>query len=157
MPYTPQAGDEGMQLFFVGLRDYIATNTGITDLLPNGAASIIPEGTLTPETELPVILIANNGDGEADVGRGVQIVRLILYVMDRGRGYYNIEIILHRLRNHLNNYDSMADYLTFPADEIVVYTLAAKGTTNSGTYPQWQCEGRGVYLFANIGNIPTSI
>ena len=157
MPYTPQSGDEGMQLFLVGLRDYIATNDDIVSLLGDGVDSIIPEGLFTPETPTPVILIANNGDGEADVGRDVQVVRLILYVMDRGRGFYNIEILLHRLRKHLNNYDVMADYLTFPADEIVVFTLAVKGSTNSGTYPQWQCEGRGLYLFANVGNIPASI
>lgn len=155
--YTPQVGDEGLQLFLAAVRDYIASETDVTSLLPSGATGVLPEGFLTTETPTPAVLIAMIGDGQSAAGRGVQLVRLIVYVMDRGRGYYFIEKVLHRLRALFNDSPGVAEYFTFPSEEpLKVWSINASGTTTSASFPQWKCEGRGIYLFAEVGGLPTA-
>lgn len=156
--YIPKAGDEGIQLLLAAIRDYIASEPAVIELLPEGADGVLPEGFLTDTTPTPTILIANLGDGATEAGAGVQLVRLIVYVMDRGRGYYYIEKVLQRLRALLNDTRRAADYLSFPASEpLRVLTFNASGTTASATFPQWTCEGRGLYLFIEVGGLPTAL
>ena len=66
--YTPQPGDEGLQLLAVALRDYILSEASIVELLPEGVESVVPEGFLTSETPTPVLLIAKLGHGESAAG-----------------------------------------------------------------------------------------
>ena len=155
--YTPQPNDEGIQLLLAAIRDYIASDASSIELLPEGAAGVLPEGFLTDTTPTPTILIANLGDGKTEAGAGIQLVRLIVYVMDRGRGYYNIEKVLHRLRGLFNDTPRALEYLTFPASEpLRVLSFNASGTTASATFPQWKCEGRGLYLFVEVSGLPTA-
>lgn len=155
--YTPQPGDEGIQLLLAAIRDYIAEETPVIELLPEGAAGVLPEGFLTDQTSTPIILVANLGDGKTASGAGVQLVRLIVYVMDRGRGYYNIEKVLHRLRGLFNDTPRAMEFLSFPPSEpLRVLSFNASGTTASATFPQWKCEGRGLYLFIEVSGLPTA-
>lgn len=155
--YTPQPDDEGTQLLLAAIRDYIASDVPITSLLAESVESVLPEGFLTSETLTPVIQIAMIGDGSSASGTGIQLVRLILYVLDRGRGFYKIEKVLHRLRALFNDSPRTLDYLTFPADEpLRVLSVNASGTTASATFPQWKCEGRGLYLFIEVSGLPTA-
>jgi hypothetical protein len=85
--YMPQPNDEGMQLHLAAIRDYIASDAPSIELLPDGAQGVLPDGCLTDTTLTPAILIANFGEGKTEAGAGIQLVRLIVYVMDRGRGY----------------------------------------------------------------------
>lgn len=152
MVYIPQPGDEGLALFLVALRDYLAADPSIVSLLPEGASSIIPEGFLTESTPTPVILMATVGDGAQ--GPDVQLVRLILYVMDRDRGYYNIERILARMRKRLNDTQTARDFFTFPPEEpLKLWGIEASGSTTSATFPNWKMEGRGLYVFAQLGGL----
>lgn len=155
--YTPQPDDEGTQLLLAAIRDYIASEAPVTSLLAEGVESVLPEGFLTSETLTPVIQIAMIGDGSSASGAGIQLVRLIVYVMDRGRGFYKIEKVLSRLRALFNDSPRTLDYLTFPADEpLRVLSVNASGTTASATFPQWKCEGRGLYLFIEVSGLPTA-
>src|SRR5688500_16308329 len=104
--YTPQAGDEGLQLLNAALRDYIASDTGasgVVELLPDGAAGVLSEGFMSTETETPALLIAKLGFGESASGDDVRLVRYIVYAMERGRGYYLIEKLLYRLMKLFND------------------------------------------------------
>src|SRR5262245_15955416 len=100
--------DEGFGMLKAALRDYIAADLSanglpsVIELLPGGANGIIDEGNLTPETATPIVMFTTVGDGQtADVGDNA-LVRLIVYVLDRGRGLSVIERILHRMRRRLN-------------------------------------------------------
>lgn len=155
--YTPQPGDEGLQLLAVALRDYILSEASIVELLPEGVESVVPEGFLTSETPTPVLLIAKLGHGESAAGGDIRLVRYIVYAMDRGRGYFNIEKLLHRLSVILNDTERAMTFLTFPAEEpLQVLSIKAPGGTATASFPQWQCEGAGLYLFAEVRGLPTA-
>jgi hypothetical protein len=157
MPYTPDSDDEGIQLMLAALRDYIKSDSGITGLLGDGADSVLPEGFLTTATPMPVIEIATIGDGKSQVGSGVQLLRIMLWVMDRDRGYFAIEKIINRLRNLLNNGPQTQAYFTFPDTEpIHVLSVNASGTTASASFPRWKSEGRGLYVFIELFGLPVS-
>jgi hypothetical protein len=157
MPYTPETGDEGIQLVLAALRDFIQEQTDITDLLGAGADSVLPEGFLTTSIAMPIIEIAIIGDGKSQVGSGVQLLRLMLWVMDRDRGYYAIERIINRLRNALNQGQVTREYFTFPPEEPVrVLSTNATGTTASASFPRWKSEGRGLYVFMELFGLPVS-
>ena len=158
--YQPQDGDEGLQLLSVALRDYIASDTavgGVVELLPGGAEGVIPEGFMTSETDTPIVLIAKLGFGESASGTEIRLVRYIIYVLDRGRGYYAIEKVLHRLTKLFNDTPRALEYLTFPQEEpLKVLSIKAPGGTATASFPQWQCEGEGAYLFVEVRGLPTA-
>ncbi len=157
--YTPQEGDEGLQLLSVALRDFIASDTGekgVVELLPN-AASIIPEGFMTGDTETPTVMLAKLGFGESAAGADVRLVRYIVYAMERGRGYYLIEKLLYRMMKLFNDTPRALEFLTFPASEpLKVLSIKAPGGTATASFPQWQCEGEGLYLFVEVRGLPTA-
>ncbi len=139
------------------LRDYIKDQDDVIELLGDGANSVLPEGFLTTSTPMPVIEIATIGDGKSQVGSGVQLLRVMLWVMDRDRGYYAIEKIINRLRNALNKGQVTREYFTFPAEEPVrVLSTNASGTTASASFPRWKSEGRGIYVFIELFGLPVS-
>ena len=158
--YTPQDGDEGLQLLTVALRDYIASDTapkGVVELLPAGAEGILPEGFMTNETETPTVLLAKLGFGESAAGADIRLVRYIVYVLERGRGYYLIEKLLHRLMKLFNDTPRALEFLTFPSTEpLKVLSIKAPGGTATASFPQWQAEGEGLYLFVEVRGLPTA-
>lgn len=158
--YQPQPDDEGLQLLSVAIRDYIASDTapkGVVELLPDGAEGIIPEGFMTAESATPVVLMARLGFGESAAGTEIRLVRYIVYVLDRGRGYYAIEKVLHRLMKLFNDTPRALEYLTFPPEEpLKVLSIKAPGGTATASFPQWQCEGEGAYLFVEVRGLPTA-
>jgi hypothetical protein len=155
--YVPQANDEGLALFLAAFRDYLAADAAITSLLPAGASSIIPEGFFTADTSTPTLLVTTIGDGESVEGIDVQLVRLLVWVMHRGRGYYEIERLLHRARVRINDTPSAVSFFTFPETEpLRLWHIKAAGTTASASFPHWQAEGRGLYVFANIGGLSSA-
>lgn len=155
--YEPQPGDTGAQLIQVALRDYLATDAALLGLLGEGIESILPEGFLTLETPTPAIMFTVIGDGQSDFGIGDQLLRLIVYVVDRGRGYLRVEQILERMRALINNSPQAMEFLTFPPGFTpLVLHIEATGTTASTTLPRFQCEARGLYVFLHLGGIPTS-
>lgn len=155
--YQPQPGDEGLALFLAAFRDYLAADPKVIELLPQGADSIIPEGFLTEDTPTPVVMPTMVGDGESSYGNDVQLVRLLVYVLDRGRGYYDIERILHRLRSRLNDTPAVLEFFTFPPDEpLRVWSINASGSSASASFPAWKAEGRGLYVFVQVGGLPAA-
>src|SRR5215218_8674805 len=157
--YTPQAGDEGLQLLGAALRDYIASDIaagGVVELLP-GVESIIPEGFMTSDEPTPIVMLTKLGHGQSAAGTEVRLVRYIVYAMERGRGYYLIEKLLHRLMKLLNDTPRALEFLTFPSTEpMKVLSLKAPGGTATASFPSWQCEGEGLYLFVEVRGLPTS-
>lgn len=156
--YTPQAGDEGMGLFMVALRDYLVADATILELLPNGAASILPEGFFTNDTPTPAVVISMIGDGESAWGVDAQLVRLMVNVLDRGRGYHTIERVLRRIRRRINDTQTAMEYLTYTpgtSDHSVLH-IEAPGSSTSATYPNWNAEGRALYVFAHLAELPTA-
>src|SRR5215217_1330077 len=128
--YTPQIGDEGFGLLKAALRDYLAGDTTITSELPTGRNGIIDEGFLTEETPTPCIMFATVGDGQSAAVRDQTLARLIVYVVDRGRGLLKIERILNRVRRRLNQTDAALSFLTFPAETgLVVEHIEASGSS----------------------------
>lgn len=174
MAYTVQSGDEGTALFLAALRDYIVTETAqaaytpdgdypavpvadqILPLLPNGTASVIPEGFLTDTTPTPVVLLSMIGDGNTAYGRDVQLVRLLVYVLDRGRGYYDIDRVLQRLRTRFNTSSRWQQFFTFSTGNLQLLHLEATGSTASASYPNWRAEGRALYVFAHLRGLTTA-
>lgn len=160
MPYTPTSGDEGTQLLLSALRDFIRSDTasgGVVPLLPAGTAGVLPEGFLTNETLTPAIVIADLGYGEAASGGDVRLVRYIVYAIDRGRGYYNIDRLIYRLGKLLNGTEAALNYLTFPsAEPLMVLSLKAPGATATASYPGWKAEGKGLYLFVEVRGLLAS-
>jgi hypothetical protein len=157
MPYTPQAGDEGLQLLGAALRDYIISEEDITGVVPDHEVTALPEGFMTSETATPVIVLARLGYGESAAGGDTRLVRYIVYVLDRGRGYYWIEKLLFRLGKLLNDSERVAEFFTFPAEEpLQVLTVRAPGGTATASFPSWQCEGEGLYLFVEVRGLPTA-
>ena len=155
--YTPQPDDEGIQLLTAALRDYVRSEPGIISLLPAGNGGVIPEGFMTNETPTPIILIADLGYGESASGDDVRLQRYIVYVLDRGRGYFYIDKGLTRLGKLFNNTQRALDFLTFPAEEpLKVLTIRAPGATATASFPQWTCEGKGLYLFVEVRGLDAS-
>lgn len=149
--YTPTQGDEGYALLKAALRDYLAADTTITSELPSKAAGIIDEGFLTETTPTPCIMFATVGDGQSAGVREQALVRLIVYVVDRGRGLLKIERILNRVRRRLNRTDAALSFLTFPVGTgLVVEHIEASGSSSSASLPAWKAEARGVYVFLTV-------
>jgi hypothetical protein len=161
--YYPQAGEEGFGLLKAALRDYLRDNTlvnpktgallpNVVELLPGGqAAGFIDEGFLKEDTKTPVVMFSTVGDGQSERVREDTLVRLILYVIDRGRGLYSIERILHRMRRRLNATEATLQYLTFPKSTgLVVTHIEASGSTSSVSLPAWKAEARAVYVFLTV-------
>lgn len=145
--YTPQAGDEGLSLFLAALRDYLLSEPTVTEVLQG----VIPEGFLTESTATPVAVLSMVGDGESAYGRDVQLCRLLVYVLDRDRGQFNIEKGLSRIRKLINDTERCLSFFSFPVETGLSLThLEATGTTASATFPKWGCEGRGLYIFAHL-------
>ena len=156
MPYTPQPGDSGAQLLLVALRDYLATDTLLMALLAGGSNGIVPEGFLTDQTPTPILLPTVIGDGAQDAASGVYLFRFLFWAVDRGRGYAEIERILTRVRELLNDNEATQNFLTFPVSEpmSVLHTYAS-GSTASTTLPRYNAEARGLYVFVSVMGLPT--
>ncbi len=155
--YIPQSGEEGFVLLKSALREYIAADLSayglpsVTELLPQGRASIIDEGFLAETTPTPIVMFTTVGDGQSERIRENSLVRFILYVVDKGRGLSTIERVLHRVRRRLNKTDVALDYLTFPVGvDIRVENIEASGSTASVSLPAWKAEARGVYVFLTV-------
>jgi len=151
--YYPQPGQEGLGLIKAALRSYITADLSahglpsVTELLPSGANGVIDEGDLTEDTPTPLVMFATVGDGQDRGG----LVRLLLYVLDRGRGLLLIERVLHRLRKRLNTTEVALDYLTFPpGTDLVIQHIEASGSSSSLTLPAWRAEGRALYVFLTV-------
>lgn len=157
MTYQPQEGDEGLVLIFAALRDYLATDTKLLSMLPEGADSILPEGFLEQDTPTPVVMFTTIGDGDTDAGVDSHLLRLVVYALDRGRGYMNIERINWRLRELFNDTIAIMRFLSFPAGvKPMVTHVMDSGGTASASYPRWNVEGRGRYLFVHTTGDPYS-
>lgn len=154
--YTPTPGDEGFALLKAALRDYLVGDTTITSELASGQYGIIDEGFFTETTPTPCIMFATVGDGQTAAVADAALVRLIVYVLDRGRGLLKIERILHRVRRRLNDTDAALSFLTFPAGTLVVEHIEASGSSSSASLPAWKAEARGVYVFLNVRGLEAS-
>lgn len=149
--YIPLPGDEGYGALKAALRDYLIADTTITSELPSGAAGVIDEGFLTETTPTPCIMFATVGDGQSAAVREQSLVRLIVYVVDRGRGLLKVERILNRVRRRLNNTEAALQFLTFPVETgLVVEHIEASGSSSSASLPAWKAEARGVYVFLTV-------
>lgn len=158
MPYTPQPGEEGFGLIKAALREYLAADLSahglpsVIELLPSGRNGIIDEGFLAEDVPTPVVMFATVGDGQTADVRANSLTRFIVYVVDRGRGLYTIERILHRIRRRLNRTDVALDYFAFPvgSSDLRIEHIEASGSTASTTLPAWRAEARGVYVFLTV-------
>lgn len=158
MTYTPQPDEEGYGLIKAALRAYLAEDLSaeglpsVTALLPSGAAGIIDEGFLTEQTPTPVVMFATVGDGQTAEVRSNSLVRIILYVIDRGRGLYQIERVLHRIRKRLNRTDVALNYFAFPvgSTDLRIEDIQVSGSTSSASLPAWRAETRGVYVSLTV-------
>lgn len=157
MAYNPHPEDEGFGMIKAALRDYITADLSasglpsVIALLPSGVNGVLDEGLLTPETPTPVIMLTTVGDGQTDQVAANSLVRFIVYVVDRGRGLFTIERILHRLRRRLNSTEVALNFLTLPASSgLSILHLEASGSTASVSLPAWQAEARAVYLFLTV-------
>jgi hypothetical protein len=119
-----------------------------------GAPSIIPEGFLKVDTPKPAIIIAKLPDGNTGKGVDDHLLRLLLYVIDSGRGYSYIERIAWRLRELINSPETMR-FLTFPPGVFpMVSNIRLTGSTDSITLPQFKAEAAGLYVFLNLVGVP---
>lgn len=157
MPYTPQPEDEGLGMVKAALRDYITADLSanglpsVTELLSLGAAGVLDEGYLTPQTAMPVVMFTTVGDGQTDAVGENALVRFILYAIDRGRGLSIVERILHRMRRRLNKTDAALSFLTLPAASgLSIVHVEAKGSTASVSLPAWKAEARALYVFLTV-------
>lgn len=158
MAYTPQPDDEGFVLLKSALRAYLAADLSaeglpsVTALLPSGAGGIIDEGFFTEDTPTPVIMFTTVGDGQnADV-QSNSLVRLIVYVIDRGRGQYLIERVLHRIRKRINRAEVALNYFVFPvgSTDLRIEHIQVSGSSSSVSLPAWRAEARGVYVSLTV-------
>lgn len=162
MTYIAQSGLEGFGLLKAALRDYLVApnlvnpTTGkplpnVVELLPSGVAGIIDEGFLKEETVCPVVMFSTIGDGQSEAVREDTLVRFILYAVDRGRGLYHIDRVLHRVRRRLNSTEAALSFLTFPKSAgFTVSHIDARGSTSSVSLPAWKAEARAVYVFLTV-------
>lgn len=154
MPYVPEPGEGGYSIFVPALRDFLASDVDLVEMLGGDPAdTIIQEGLATDATPKPAILVSSIGDGESAAGEKVKLVRLIMYVIDEGRGYYAIDNILARLRFLLRreNIRAVMNALTFPPDAgFCVLGYKAPGTTATATHPELRCEAKGLYTFLTL-------
>jgi hypothetical protein len=158
MPYTPQPGEEGYGLIKAALRDYLIADLSayglpsVTELLPSGAAGIIDEGHFTENTPTPVMMFTTLGDGQTADIRANTLVRFIVYAIDRGRGLYTIERLIHRVRLRLNKTDVALAHFAFPVGtaDLRIENIEASGSGASATLPAWRAEARGVYVFVTV-------
>lgn len=146
--YIPREGEEGLSILVPAVRDFLAQDAKLLALLGGGPdESIVGEGLFTEETPTPAILISTIAEGETYAGESTQLIRLIIYAINRNRGYYAIEKILARLKRLLKS-DDLWDFLEFPQSaNFAVLGVNAPGTTASTTLPRYSAEGRGVYVF----------
>lgn len=155
--YVPKPGEEGFLTVKGVLREYILADLteyglpSVVEFLPGGVKGFIDEGTLTETTPTPVILCSTIGDGQSEQIRTNSLVRFILYVIDRGRGLYYIERILHRMRMRLNASSIVLNYMLFPPEsDIRIENIEASGSTSSTSLPAWKAEARGLYVFVTV-------
>jgi hypothetical protein len=152
--YTPQPGDEGLGLLLVALRDYLAADEAILELLPAREKGIVAEGFLTNDTPTPFIMPTVIGDGESAWGVDAQLVRLLIYAGDRGRGYSRIERLLNRIRRRINNSPAAQVFFTFPSTEPMhLLSIEVSGSSASATLPAWRAELRGLFVFAHLAGM----
>lgn len=158
MPFTPQAGDKGVQLIKAALAAYLALDTELSSYLgenEDGTPVIIDEGFFDETTPVPCIMTTYVGDGQTAAGN--QLLRLLVYVIDKERGYYNIDRSIDRLREVINNSEPALEALTFPSTvPQMVLHIEARGTTASTTLPRYHAECKGLYTFIQVTGFPVA-
>lgn len=82
------------------LYNLLAGNQPITSKLANGANSIIAASEMTAETPLPVLLLENSANRKTTFPHFYE--EWIIYVLDRGNGYYRIAGILELIQDLLD-------------------------------------------------------
>lgn len=159
--YDPRPEEEGYALLKNAVRDYLLADLSeyglpsVTALLNGGVSGIIDEGSFTETTPTPVIIFSTLGDGGVKSG-GYSIARLILYVVDRGRGLLEVERIVDRIRRRLNAKDDgkrlALSWLTFTpgSTPLRVEDIEASGSSATMTLPAWRAEGHGLYVFLTV-------
>lgn len=155
--YTPAENEEGLTIIVSALKEYLSKDTKLMSMLGGAAEDcIISEGMLTDSMPFPALMFTTIAEGDTESGEGTQLTRLIVYAIDRGRGYLKIEGILSRLRRLLRS-DECFRYCTFPPNvDFAVGLIRAPGATASVTVPRFKCEMRGLYVFiTTIDTVPT--
>lgn len=155
--YIPAENEEGLTVLVSALKEYLARDTKLMGMLGGAAEdSIISEGMLSSKTPFPAIMFVTIAEGDTECGWGTQLTRLIVYVVDKGRGYLNIERILARLRRLFRAHECF-EFCTFPSTvDFGVVGIRAPGSTASVTVPAFGCEMRGLYLFiTTVDTVPT--
>jgi hypothetical protein len=148
--YYPEIGQRGLKVLLPAIRDYLRTVPEIVEGLPEGADGILEEGQLNVDLKTPVLVVSTIGDGLTEAGRGTKLLRLIVYVISRERGYYEIENLIPPLQEALES-QALWEFLTFPPDVgFSVLGIEAPGTTASASYPAFKAEGRGPYVFVTL-------
>jgi hypothetical protein len=146
--YIPDEGEAGLSVLLPAMRDYLASDAQLMAMLPGAPEDvIIGEGHLDENAPDTVIMLVTIGDGLTESGEGTSLIRLIAYVISKGRGYYKIENIIPRLKTLFES-EALWEALTFPPEAgFAVLGVRAPGTTASTTLPRYSSEMRGVYTF----------
>lgn len=164
MPYyTPPEGadnSEGLGLLKVAIRDFLLSDPTIVETLHNDPdwPKAIEEGLLDENMPTPVLMFGTVGDGDTDTVGAHTLVRLIVYVVDRGRGLSRIEKALHRVRRRINDTEAALEFLQFDKEQtgMSLIHIAAKGSTASVSLPAWKAEARGAYVFSRLEGFQSS-
>lgn len=152
--YNPLPNEYGLAVLYPAVRDYLAQDPLLVGMLGGSPADcIIQEGLYTEETPTPCILLSTIAEGDTASGYGTNLIRIIAYAIDEGRGYYAIENMLPRIKRLFES-DKMFSFLTFPPRVgFAILGIEAPGTTTSATLPTYRSEARGVYVFATTVDI----
>lgn len=155
--YVPDPEVEGIQLIKLAIRAFLTLDLTayghkpIVPLLPAGVNGILDEGLVNANTQFPVIMFSTLGDGQSELIGANSILRLIIYVIDQGRGQAVIEKILSRVRTRLNDTQLTRQFFAFPPTAgLRVEHIEAKGSTASASSPAWKAESRGIFTFLTV-------
>lgn len=158
MTYSAPNGEKGTQLLKACLFDYFRTDATLLSYLGSGTNGFYDEGEFEAESPTPAVVNVTFGDGEAT---DHTLLRIVLWVVDRGRGFFEIERIIERIQYLFGATDpavgqAALNYFTFlPADHKAILSIRTNATTASASFPSWQTEGRAVYFFFHIEGFTT--
>ena len=144
------------------LADYLSTDTLLMSWLGAGNKSGITEdGVITQITLTPLIQVHFTGLGDAAGGLDVKVIRFILHVVNRNRGFAEISRIIERVRFLINSdtlNPSFRTYATFdPA--VTPYSIVhakAGGQTSNITMNRYEAVAIGLYLQVYMRGYPVN-